>query len=78
MKKIDVTLPELLNMLKNAEGTMKKERPVLFVAKNNKKRKKSFKKGQGKNKRTEKAKVTQKKEPAKDKGQCFHCDKDGH
>ena len=52
MNKIDVTLSKLLNMLKNVEGTMKKERPVLFVAENNKKRKKSFKKGQGKNKRT--------------------------
>ena len=31
--------------------------PVLFVVENNKKRKKSFKKGQGKSKRTKKAKV---------------------
>ena len=78
MNKIDVTLPELLNMLKNAEGTMKKERPVLFVAENYKKRKKSFKKGQGKNKRTKKAKVVKKKESVKAKRQCFHCSKDGH
>ena len=65
-------------MLKNAEGTMKKERLVLFVAENNKKRKKFFKKGKGKNKRTNKTKVVKKKELVKDKGQCFHCNKDGH
>ena len=31
-----------------------------------------------KTKRTNKTKVVKKKEPTKDKGQCFHCGKDGH
>ena len=57
---------------------MKKEKPLLMVAENNKKRKKSFKKGQGKSKRTKKAKVAKRKQPTKAKGQCFHCGKDGH
>ena len=78
MNKIDVSLPELLNMSKNAEGTTKKENSLLMVAENNKKRNKSFKKGQGKSKWTKKAKVAKKKEPVKSKGQCFHCSKDGY
>ena len=80
MNKIDVILSNLLNMLKNVESMMKKEKPVLLVVENNKKRKanRSFKKGQGKSKRTKKVKVAKKKEPIKDKGQCFHCGKDGH
>ena len=52
--------------------------PFFCVVENNKKRKKSFKKGQGKSKRTEKAKVAQKKKSAKAKGHYFYCAKDGH
>ena len=78
MNKLEVTLPELLNILREAESTIKKEKPVLYTSETKKKRKaeRSFKKGKGKGK-PGKAKVT-KKDPAKDKGQCFHCGKDGH
>ena len=78
MNKLKVTLPELLNMLREAESTIKKEKPVLYTSETRKKRKaeRSLKKGKGKGK-PGKAKVD-KKDPAKDKGQCFHCGNDGH
>ena len=78
MNKLEVTLPELLNMLREAESTIKKEKPVLYTGETRKKRKaeRSLKKGKGKGKQG-KAKVA-KKDPTKDKGQCFHCGKDGH
>ena len=76
MNKLEVTLPELLNMLREAESTIKKEKSVLYTGEIKKKRKaeKSLKKGKG---RSGKAKVA-KKDPAKDKGQCFHYGKDGY
>ena len=78
MNKLEVTLPELLNMLREAESTIKKEKPVLYTGETRKKRKaeRSLKKGKGKGKQG-KAKVA-KKDPTKDKGQCFHYGKDGH
>ena len=78
MNKLEVTLLELLNMLREAESTIKKEKPVLYTGETRKKRKaeRSLKKGKGKG-RPGKAKVA-KKDPAKDKGQCFHYGKDGH
>ncbi|RRT72128.1 hypothetical protein B296_00004090 [Ensete ventricosum] len=74
MNKFEVTLPELLNMLREAESTIKKEKPILYIGETNKKRKasKTLKKGKGKE-RPDKAKVA-KKYPIKDKGQCFHYD----
>ena len=65
-------------MLREAESTFKKEKPVLYTSETRKKRKEErfLKKGKGKG-RPGKAKVA-KKDPAKDKGQCFHCGKDGH
>ncbi|URE11047.1 hypothetical protein MUK42_18867 [Musa troglodytarum] len=73
-----VTLLELLNMLREVESAIKKEKPVLYADETRKKRKteKSLKKGKGKGKMG-KAKVV-KKDRTKDKGQCFHYDKDGH
>ena len=78
MNKLEVTLPKLLNMLREAESTIKKEKPVLYTSETRKKRKaeRSLKKGKGKGK-LGKAKVA-KKDPAKDKGQCFHCGKYVH
>ena len=78
INKLEVTLPELLNMLREAESTIKKEKPVLYTGETRKKWKaeRSLKKGKGKG-RLGKTKVT-KKDPAKDKGQCFHFGKDGH
>ncbi|URE04495.1 hypothetical protein MUK42_34010 [Musa troglodytarum] len=78
MNKLEVTLPELLNMLREAESSIKKEKLVLYTSETRKKRKteKTLKKGKGKGKMG-KAKVT-KKDPTKDKGQCFHRGKDEH
>ncbi|RZS23972.1 hypothetical protein BHM03_00056988 [Ensete ventricosum] len=74
----EVTLPKLLNMLRETESTIKKEKPVLYIGGTKKKRKasKTLKKGKGKG-RLGKAKVA-KKYSAKDKGQCFHCSQDKH
>ena len=78
MNKLEVTLSELLNMLKGAEITIKKEKPVLYIGETRKKRKveKSLKKGKGKG-RLGKAMVA-KKDPANDKSQYFHYGTDGH
>ena len=78
MNKLEVTLPELLNMLREAESTIKKEKPILYTGETRKKRKaeRSLKKGKGKGK-PGKAKVA-KKDLANDKVQCFHYGKDGH
>ena len=78
INKLEVTLPKLLNMLREAASTIKKEKLVLCTGETKKKRKskKSLKKGKGKG-RPGKAKVA-KKDPTKDKGQCFHFGKDGH
>ena len=78
MNKLEVTLLELLNMLREAESTIKKEKPVFYAGETRKKMKteKSLKKDNGKG-RPGKAKVT-KKDLGKDKGQCFYYNKDGH
>ncbi|RRT41443.1 hypothetical protein B296_00024904 [Ensete ventricosum] len=62
------TLPELQNMLREAESTIKKEKLVLYIGEINRKRNtsKTLKKGKDKE-RSGKAKVT-KKDPTKDKG----------
>ncbi|RWW49504.1 hypothetical protein BHE74_00044316, partial [Ensete ventricosum] len=75
--KFEVTLPELLNMLREAESAIKKEKPVLYIGETKKKRKASkiFMKGKGKE-RPGKVKVA-KRDPTKDKGQCFHYGHDG-
>ncbi|MQL78458.1 hypothetical protein Taro_010893 [Colocasia esculenta] len=64
---------------READGAIKKDELVLYVGETNKKRKakKTLKKGNGKGKKSGKEKVA-KKEPAKDKGQCFHCGKNGN
>ncbi|RWV78439.1 hypothetical protein GW17_00060600 [Ensete ventricosum] len=66
MNKFKVTLPKLLNMLREVESTIKKEKPVLYISETNKKRKasKTLKKGKSKE-RPSKTKVC-KKEPIKD------------
>ncbi|RWV84924.1 hypothetical protein GW17_00053329 [Ensete ventricosum] len=75
MSKFEVTLPELLNMLREAESAIKKEKLVLYIRETKKKMKahKNLKKGKGK-KRSGKTEVA-KKDLTKDKGQCFHCGK---
>ncbi|RZS22478.1 hypothetical protein BHM03_00055268 [Ensete ventricosum] len=76
MSKFEVTLPELLNMLREAKSIIKKEKPILYTGETKKKRKasKTLKKGK---ERPGKAKVT-KKDPTKNKAQYFHYGKDGH
>ena len=61
INKLEVTLPELLNILRGAESTIKKEKLVLNTGKTKKKRKaeKSLKKGEGKG-RLGKVKVAKK------------------
>ncbi|RRT45677.1 hypothetical protein B296_00033203 [Ensete ventricosum] len=70
MSKFKVNLPELLNILREAESVLKKEKPIFYIGETKKKRKvsKTLKKGKGK-KRPNKANVT-KKDPTEDKGQC--------
>ena len=68
MNKLEMTFPKLLNMLREAESTIKKEKSVLYTGETKKKRKaeKYLKKGKGKGK-SGKANVV-KKDQAKDKG----------
>ncbi|RWW78554.1 hypothetical protein BHE74_00013219 [Ensete ventricosum] len=64
----EVTLPELLNILREAESTIKKEKSVLYIGETNRKRKasKTLNKGKGKE-RLSRAKIA-KKYLTKDKG----------
>ncbi|RZS11735.1 hypothetical protein BHM03_00043100, partial [Ensete ventricosum] len=66
MSKFEVTLPELLNMLMEAESAIKKEKPILYIGETKKEKKasKTLKKHKGKE-RPSKAKVA-KKYPGKD------------
>ncbi|RZS28002.1 hypothetical protein BHM03_00061544 [Ensete ventricosum] len=68
MSKFEVTLCELLNMLREAESAIKKEKLVLYIGETKKKRKanKTLKKGKDKE-RLGKTKVAT-KDLAKDKG----------
>ncbi|RWV92776.1 hypothetical protein GW17_00044815 [Ensete ventricosum] len=61
MSKFEVTLPKLLNMLREADIAIKKEKPILYIGETKKKRKasKTIKKGKGKE-RLGKAKVVKK------------------
>ncbi|RRT31128.1 hypothetical protein B296_00053701 [Ensete ventricosum] len=76
--KFEVTLPKLLNILREVESPTKKEKSVLYIGETNRKRNasKTLKKCKGKE-RPGKAKVA-KKDLAKDKGQCFHYVQDGN
>ncbi|RRT35939.1 hypothetical protein B296_00040627 [Ensete ventricosum] len=78
ISKFEVTLPEHLNMLGEAESAIKKEKPVLYISETKKKRNasKTLKKGKDKE-RSGKVNVA-KKYQAKDKGQCFHYSQDGY
>ncbi|RWV99339.1 hypothetical protein GW17_00037757 [Ensete ventricosum] len=75
MSKFEVTFLELLNMLREAKSTIKKEKSVLYISETKKKRKanKTLKKGKGKDRPGRK--IAQ-KDLVKDKGHCFHCGKD--
>ncbi|RRT66744.1 hypothetical protein B296_00007376 [Ensete ventricosum] len=66
--RFEVTLPEPLNMLREVESTIKKEKPVLYIGETKKKRKasKTLKKDKGKE-RPGKGNVA-KKDLIKDKG----------
>ena len=49
INKLEITLPELINILRKAESTIKKEKPILYTSKTIKKKKteKSLEKGKG-------------------------------
>ncbi|KAK8699138.1 hypothetical protein V6N13_115232 [Hibiscus sabdariffa] len=80
MNEIEKTLPQLLGMLRTAEGNMKKggSKSVLMVREAKGKGKKVAKsKGIGKTKPKGKEALKPKGGVSKD-GKCFHCGKTGH
>ncbi|KAK8597286.1 hypothetical protein V6N12_065757 [Hibiscus sabdariffa] len=80
MNEINKTLPQLLGMIRTAEGDMKKggSKSILVVHKAKRKEKKVAKsKGNGKTKAKGKNALKPKDGISKD-GKCFHCEKSGH
>ncbi|KAK8534686.1 hypothetical protein V6N12_057330 [Hibiscus sabdariffa] len=80
MNEINKTLPQLLGMLRTAEGDMKNggSKSILVVREAKRKEKKVAKsKGNGKTKAKGKNALKPKGGISKD-GKCFHCDKSGH
>ena len=78
MKKMQTSLPELLNMMSTIEGNLHKEMPqVLLVGETKKKMKTIFSSKKGKGKKNVK-KATSEKKVENEKGICFHCGKKGH
>ncbi|XP_074576281.1 uncharacterized protein LOC141832800 [Curcuma longa] len=73
MNRIESTIPELINMLKTIEPSVKNEKKAVMLVDSSKKgsKRKATRQNKGKKK---KAKVT---EPAS-KGPCHHCGKMGH
>ena len=76
MNKLNISLPELLNMLKIAESHFKDEKAsILLVDKINKKKGKK----DSKKKMNPKAGISKKKmKKVSVKDTCYHCDKEGH
>ena len=74
MNKIESTIPELLNMLKTVEPSVKHEQGTVLLVDSSKKGSKRKSKQQPKGKKKKKGK---KAEPAQ-KGTCHHCGKEGH
>ncbi|KAJ8761673.1 hypothetical protein K2173_004449 [Erythroxylum novogranatense] len=78
MNQISMTIPELINLLKTAEQSIKKDsKPVLVVdsSSSGSKKKKLKKKRSKKSKGSAAKKKTKETAP---KGTCFHCGKTGH
>ena len=85
MNKMVVTLSELLNMLKVVEDLIKKEKPIVMLAKKSdtslklKPKGKNFKrKGSQSFNKAQGDKVNKDTEKKKAKGNCFHCGKPSH
>ena len=85
MNKMVVTLLELLNMLKEAEDLIKKEKPTVMLAEKSytslklKPKGKNFKrKGSQSFNKAQGDKVNKDIEKKKAKGNCFHCGNPGH
>ncbi|KAK8974534.1 hypothetical protein V6N11_053667 [Hibiscus sabdariffa] len=78
MNEINKTLPQLIGILRTAEGNMKKSssKSILMVRKANRK-KKAKSKGNGKSKPKEKDALKPEKGISKDR-KCFYCEKSGH
>ncbi|KAL4386050.1 hypothetical protein GQ457_09G016190 [Hibiscus cannabinus] len=79
MNEIEKTLPQLLGMLRTAEGNMKKggSKSVLMVREAKERKKVAKSKGNGKTKPKGKEALKPKGGVSKD-GKCFHCGKTGH
>lgn len=77
MNKLNTSLPELLNMLKTAEGHIKKDKGPLLLINSTSKRKSGNK---GSKKRLNPKSSIKKKKGMKNSGSstCFHCGKAGH
>ncbi|XP_052485133.1 uncharacterized protein LOC128040425 [Gossypium raimondii] len=83
MNEIDKTLPQLLNMLRTAEGNMKKvgPKPILMVRNNKGKRKTKVQtkpKGKGRPKLRKGNAALKPKGGVSKEGNCFHCGVTGH
>uniref|UniRef100_A0A5B6Z3G1 Gag/pol protein n=1 Tax=Davidia involucrata TaxID=16924 RepID=A0A5B6Z3G1_DAVIN len=81
MNKMAATLPELVNMLTTAEGTIKKTKGSAFVVEafTSKSKFKGKKKWKGKKPQLKaKGGIKKDKTTANDKGKCFHYGRDAH
>ncbi|KAJ8763519.1 hypothetical protein K2173_002402 [Erythroxylum novogranatense] len=81
MNQKDMILPKLLNMLKTAEGCLKKEPSSVLVVSSSKSKKKGFKKNKNKKQKASTNIVNFKggvKKKSNDKGTCFNCGVEGH
>lgn len=82
MKKMSVSLPELLNMLQSAQELIIKDKPVFMIAEKMsdlklKPKVNSFQRS-GKGSKALKGAGGKGKDKNKSKGNCFHCGKPGH
>ena len=74
MNKIDSSLSELHNMLREGEGNIQKEKPqVLLVSETDKKRKAVPSSSGNKGRKANGPGKKKKKKDTKAKGECFHC-----
>ena len=77
MNKLDYTIPELINILVTAEGTLKNLKGTVLTVKQtpSSERKSGWKK---KSKPMKKQKKESKPKKVADKEKCFHCDANNH
>ena len=78
MNQFETKLPELLNMLKTAESTIKKDKPVLLMNSSSKAKKGNKKKNKTKNLKGNGGVKKGKKSKSKKSDECFKCGNVGH